>query len=165
MSSNLHSSDKQSKNSQVGYGRPPKGRPFKPGVSGNPKGRPKKKLLSEALRDLLGAAAGKLDLTNAEAIAKAIVAEAKKGDVKAFSAIADRTEGKPEQKKTVDENRTITVIFERPEFQNYANLHTDPASVASEDSTRVEALQRTSVRATLREITAGEIPVDRSELG
>ena len=41
-------------NCAVGYGRPPRGRPFEPGQSGNPKGRPKGSrntvtLLSEAL--------------------------------------------------------------------------------------------------------------------
>lgn len=35
--------DKESKDYEVGYGRPPKEYQFKPGTSGNYKGRPKKK--------------------------------------------------------------------------------------------------------------------------
>jgi len=33
---------------EVGYGKPPKSRRFQPGVSGNPKGRPKRKPLALA---------------------------------------------------------------------------------------------------------------------
>ena len=39
MSGSDQSDDKQ--NSAVGYGRPPVNRQFKPGQSGNPRGRPK----------------------------------------------------------------------------------------------------------------------------
>ena len=39
MSESDQSDDKQ--NSAVGYGRPPVNRQFKPGQSGNPRGRPK----------------------------------------------------------------------------------------------------------------------------
>jgi hypothetical protein len=66
---------------------------FKPGESGNPSGRPKKKLLDYAIEEELAA----LDSAEAKAIAKAIVQLAKK-DVQAAKLIAERTEGKPIQK-------------------------------------------------------------------
>jgi len=73
---------------------------FKKGQSGNPGGRPKSKILSEAYRKLLeteiakGKDKGK---TYAEVIAAKILKEARKGVVKAASEIANRVEGKPLQ--------------------------------------------------------------------
>jgi hypothetical protein len=42
---------------EIGYGRPPKRSQFKPGVSGNPKGRPKRKpaAVSEVIKTTLSA--------------------------------------------------------------------------------------------------------------
>ena len=42
---------------EVGYGKPPKSRRFQPGVSGNPKGRPKRKplALAETIEKVLNA--------------------------------------------------------------------------------------------------------------
>lgn len=37
-------SQRKSRNYEVGYGKPPRDRRFKPGQSGNPRGRPKKRL-------------------------------------------------------------------------------------------------------------------------
>ena len=45
--------DKQGKNRRVGYGVPPLETRFRPGQSGNPAGRPKRKTLSERIGDLL----------------------------------------------------------------------------------------------------------------
>ena len=42
---------------EIGYGKPPRSRRFQPGVSGNPKGRPKKKSspLAETINKVLNA--------------------------------------------------------------------------------------------------------------
>jgi hypothetical protein len=78
-------------------------RPFKPGQSGNPNGRPKKALLSDALRRQLAIAApGMSEKTQAEAIAAALISEAIAGNVVAAREIGDRTEGKPAQAIALD---------------------------------------------------------------
>src|SRR6266851_4137705 len=72
---------------------------FQPGRSGNPAGRPKSKTLSEALRvALVEIGDKKLDQTNAELIATAILKKARNGEVRAFEAIRDTVEGKPPQR-------------------------------------------------------------------
>lgn len=76
---------------------------FKPGASGNPKGRPKSVTLSEALRAQLGQMMpGADEQTYAEKIAVVLCEEAAKGNVGAAKEIADRTEGKPRQSLDVD---------------------------------------------------------------
>lgn len=73
---------------------------FQPGQSGNPGGRPKSKLLSEAYKAILeteitrGKDKGK---TVAEAIAGVMATESRNGKVNAAAEIADRVEGKPRQ--------------------------------------------------------------------
>lgn len=85
-----------------------KGNPhaFKPGRSGNPKGRPKSIVLSEAYRRALAQPFpddpdGR---TFAEVIAEKMVISAAAGDVAPAREIADRTEGKPRQMLDVDLN-------------------------------------------------------------
>lgn len=75
------------------------GNRFPKGVSGNPGGRPKFKILSEAYKVVLEHDNAKpfKPQTNAEAIAEKMAAEARKGKVNAASELADRTEGKPRQ--------------------------------------------------------------------
>lgn len=78
------------------------GRPFKPGQSGNPGGRPKRgwswgDLLQKALE--LEAKDGR---PQKEHVAEMMVEKALKGDARAFEVIADRMEGKPKQ--SVDMN-------------------------------------------------------------
>lgn len=83
---------------------------FKPGISGNPSGRPKRKILTDAYKDALELPAKVLmsaeaiaalgldeDCTMAEAIARSQVLQSV-ADVKSAGHIADRTEGKPSQK-------------------------------------------------------------------
>ncbi len=78
-------------------------KPFKPGQSGNPAGRPKKALLSDALRRQLAIAApGMPERTQAEAIASALIAEAILGNVAAIREVGDRSEGKPAQAIALD---------------------------------------------------------------
>jgi hypothetical protein len=78
-------------------------KPFKPGQSGNPAGRPKKALLSDALRRQLAITApGMPERTQAEAIASALISEAIAGNIAAAREICDRTEGRPMQSIGVD---------------------------------------------------------------
>lgn len=67
------------------------GKGFKPGQSGNPTGRPKSTPITDALRKALA------NPKQAEAFVKGILKEARKGNSKAFAAVADRLEGKPAQ--------------------------------------------------------------------
>jgi hypothetical protein len=79
------------------------GNRFKPGATGNPNGRPKLTLLSEAIRAQLAVVAPEADeKTYAEVIAEKLCTEAASGNVGAAREIADRTEGKPKQQVDVD---------------------------------------------------------------
>ncbi len=79
------------------------GNRFKPGASGNPNGRPKLTILSEALRAQLACVAPDADeRTYAEIIAEKLCTEATAGNVAAAREIADRTEGKARQQVDVD---------------------------------------------------------------
>jgi hypothetical protein len=67
---------------------------FQPGQSGNPGGRPGGvSITSSLLREL--AKQVRAGVVNADAVAESMVREAIGGNVSAFIAIADRTEGKP----------------------------------------------------------------------
>lgn len=75
----------------VGYGKPPKKGQFKPGQSGNPKGRPKAcknfstVLVNELSERLTVKEGGKTRrLTKMEAVTKQLVAKALKGDARAL---------------------------------------------------------------------------------
>lgn len=79
---------------EVGYGSPPKHSRFKPGVSGNPKGRPKRKrspasVLEEALaRSVTIRIAGEPKRMNAfEAACLQLASKATAGDLKAIEMI------------------------------------------------------------------------------
>jgi HPt (histidine-containing phosphotransfer) domain-containing protein len=68
-------------------------KPWKPGQSGNPGGRPKGRLIDEALEELLLSNDSELAL----AIAKKLLARAKTGEVKAIQLVAERVQGKPKR--------------------------------------------------------------------
>ena len=68
-------------------------KPWQPGQSGNPGGRPKKRLLDEALEDLLASN----DAQAARDVAAALLKRARKGDIRAIQLIAERTQGKPKR--------------------------------------------------------------------
>jgi hypothetical protein len=120
MSANEKPADKQRKNNGM---RDEKGRfikgnndGFKPGESGNLKGRPKSLTLSEALRVQLSQVMPDADeQTYAEKIALVLCEEAAKGNVGAAREIADRTEGKPRQSLDVD----MSVM----DWRNLAKVH------------------------------------------
>lgn len=90
---------KQRKSTGSGRGSNPRSRAalekhkFKPGQSGNPGGRPKGQSLSALLRELLDEVQ-KNGKTLGESVSRALIAAAKRGNVKAFNAIADRVDGK-----------------------------------------------------------------------
>jgi hypothetical protein len=67
------------------------------GQSGNPNGRPKKKLVDECLEELLEAT----DSEHAKSLAISLLAKALAGDTKAAQLVAERTQGKPSQKVEV----------------------------------------------------------------
>jgi hypothetical protein len=76
---------------EVGYGRPPMHSRFKPGVSGNQRGRPRKSrqfehLMQEALERKIDVKEGNRDrkITMREAIVKQLVLRAVKGDAKSL---------------------------------------------------------------------------------
>jgi len=101
---------------KVGKGNPPRNTRWKPGQSGNPKGRPKGiRYISESLRELLDQK-DKDGRTNAQLIAEALIEAAKNPNSKMASGlikeILDRTEGKVPDK--VEETDTpVTIIFKR----------------------------------------------------
>ena len=79
------------------------GNRFKKGETGNPQGRPKLTKLTEALREQLAEINPDApEETIAEQIARALISEAKTGNVQAIREIADRTEGKPKQAIDLD---------------------------------------------------------------
>jgi len=69
-------------------------KPFPPGVSGNPGGRPKTASLSKAYREILDRVNPKTGLTGAQEVAEALFREAKKGNIWAAKELATLTEGK-----------------------------------------------------------------------
>lgn len=89
----------QNKRKNKGRPEPPKEYRWKPGQSGNPGGRPKRKVLSDAYRAALEqeVPGDKKGRTWAEFIADQMVMEAAKRKVPAAAELADRTEGKARQ--------------------------------------------------------------------
>ena len=74
----------------------PNNKPFKKGQSGNPNGRPKKiPEIDKLLADVLGEE--KNGIIAAEAILKALLVKATKGDVRAAEVLLDRAYGKAKQ--------------------------------------------------------------------
>src|SRR5215831_15175287 len=79
---------------QVGYGKPPKASRFKPGQSGNPKGRPKGSAnlasdLSAELGEPITVREGgqARHITKQRALIKSLMAKALQGDVRATTAL------------------------------------------------------------------------------
>jgi len=110
---------------EVGYGKPPKATRFKPGQSGNPRGRPKgargvAKVLEEALSEEILVTVGgqQLQKTKREALILSLVTKAIKGDMRAAAQTLRLIEAYEEQPKSQGEKGvTIHVIdtFDDPE--------------------------------------------------
>lgn len=84
---------------------------FKPGQTGNPKGRPKK---IPEIDDLLADVLGNEDGTGAKEILEALLREARKGNVRAAEVLLDRAYGKPTQPIKGDIAGEFTVRWEEP---------------------------------------------------
>jgi len=83
---------------------------FRPGVSGNPGGRPRNYHISEAIaRELV--ITGASNVSVAEVIAKRLVNMAYTGDLGAIKEVIDRMEGKPRQ--AIDMQLEVTDWRER----------------------------------------------------
>jgi hypothetical protein len=67
------------------------GNRFQKGVSGNPSGKTKSALLTDAVRRKLQ------NTSDLDKIASSLISKAKKGDLEAVKIIFDRLEGKPKQ--------------------------------------------------------------------
>lgn len=101
-----------------------KGTQFKPGVSGNPSGRPRTALLAAACREwLLSPSTDDPQRTNAQALAAKLGSLALTGDIRAAEALADRAEGRPRQSIELEATE-IRQAFERmtrEELARYAS--------------------------------------------
>lgn len=86
------------------------GHKFQKGQSGNPNGRPKKlPELDDLLADVLGEETN--GRTAAEAILRALLTKAKKGDTRAAEILLDRTWGKAKQviDANINDSREVTI--------------------------------------------------------
>ena len=108
-------------------------RPWQPGQSGNPGGRPKRKLLTDAYARILdipvpGDNEGR---TFAEAIAFAMAKEAIKGKVNAAAEIADRTEGRALQQIRMTEGDPLSELLKefRREYESLPKVEARNATL------------------------------------
>lgn len=101
--------------------RPEDGKQWPKGISGNPKGRPKKlPRLDDLLVDILGES--KDDVTAIEAILKVLRSKASKGDLKAIEMLLDRYYGKPIQSinQNNDSKVKLEVVWDNDFIENTA---------------------------------------------
>jgi len=85
-------------------------RPFQPGESGNPGGRPKGKSITAELRKLIDSG------TNAEDMAKVLYNIAKTGgkaQVNALKELLDRTDGRVPETHKVETDVPISIVFKK----------------------------------------------------
>lgn len=116
---------------------PPIGRRFQKGVSGNPGGRPRTALLSQAVRQKLGAPVPD-DLqgrTHAQFIADALVRKAMRGNPECFRVIGDRTEGKATQPIAITASESMFDFSDwtRKELREYAERGIMPQRFAESE--------------------------------
>jgi hypothetical protein len=115
-------------------------KPFQKGQSGNPAGRPKSAILSNAIRKKLN----EIDETDperrtfAEVLAEQLVMKAKTGDVQALKEIADRTEGKARQSISLTTDT-------RERYEHEIETMIEAAESLGEPVTREEAIAALSI--------------------
>lgn len=81
---------------------------WKPGQSGNPKGRPKgSRHFSTLIREAITKVAEDTGTSDDKEIVRALVEKAKAGDLKAVDMVLDRVDGKAEQTINLDGEMTI----------------------------------------------------------
>ncbi len=114
-------------NNKSGYGNPPKDKQFKPGKSGNPKGRPKGSkniatILNNALsRKIKIVINGKeIKITKREALFESLVNKALKGDHKAISIILDNSEKTEEKQRLKEELMKSTIQDDEEILKGFA---------------------------------------------
>lgn len=92
------------------------GRPFQPGQSGNPSGRPKSRPFREALDRAIKAASDDPDTKlSLDDIATALLVKAQSGDVPAIKELAERYDGKVPQAVIGDEDEPAIAVIHRIE--------------------------------------------------
>jgi hypothetical protein len=106
----------------VGYGKPPRAHQFKPGQSGNPKGKPKGKkneatMLDELLFKRIPVRQGGRDLrmTVIEAMFRRFAEDALKGNIKAAGFLFNRLSGissdQPQQGELMDDDQEVLKAY------------------------------------------------------
>ena len=112
----------------VGYGKPPTGNRFKPGTSGNPKGRPKKaKGAAQVLSDILDGQVAITDggvarrISRREVIFKVLASKALAGDIRSIRLLL----------KTMQE---FGLPIEEPQARSFSVRFVRPAGVAGSDT-------------------------------
>jgi hypothetical protein len=96
-------------------------KPWPKGVSGNPKGRPRRKTLSEWLQELSVEIPRGSEMCTEEAIARALIARAKRGSAAHIDIYAERKDGKVKD--------TVELIDKRAALERMAER--DPAELAN----------------------------------
>jgi hypothetical protein len=95
----------RSNSAKVGYGKPPREYQFKPGQSGNPKGRPKKKsattlhaAIADGLQEVVTVKVSgqPRKMTQADLLSKQLLTKAASGDLKAIHILMQLTKHAPE---------------------------------------------------------------------
>lgn len=112
----------ESEEDSVGYGRPPRAHQFKPGQSGNPKGRPKGRkneatMLDELLFKRIPVRQGGRDLrmTVIEAIFRRFAEDSLKGNIKAagflFNRLSALSSDQPPQTELTDDDQEVLQTY------------------------------------------------------
>jgi hypothetical protein len=96
-------------------------KPWKPGQSGNPGGRPRRNAITGALSEQLASHTNGGSETVADAIAAALIKGALRGDVRAIREIADRTEGRPRQQFNIEASATFSDTSPKYDFSRFSD--------------------------------------------
>jgi len=128
----------------VGYGKPPKNTQFKPGQSGNPKGRPRKTTtFDDDVETELRSAVIVLEdgkrrkMTKRRAIAKRLVSKALGGDVRSTELLLDSSQqGRPDQQDNLsslleefrEKNRCLPTNSMAEEDASIGLAHSTPST-------------------------------------